>query len=94
MTEREEFEWWAHQFSAYGQQPAAWAAWQAAKRQAWINVHYQLPPEGVSVLIAMKDGRIEKTCLHRGEFLRSSAEQPTHWMPLPPPPASDTVSDD
>jgi hypothetical protein len=70
------------------------AAFAAAIRSQWISVKERLPESEVSVLIAMKNGRIEKTCWYAGEFLRPSSEQPTHWMPLPPPPASDTVSED
>jgi hypothetical protein len=59
-----------------------------AAPNGWISVADRLPEEYVSVLIAMKDGHVDKTCLYRGEFLRPSKEQPTHWQPLPKPPAA------
>lgn len=76
--------------SCHETEAEAIAAWnrRAAPESAgaWISVDEALPDSEVSVLIAMKDGRIEKTCYYYCGFLRSSAAQPTHWMPLPAPP--------
>lgn len=54
--------------------------------EGWISVDDRLPEPGISVLIAMQNGYVNKSSWWSGEFIMPSSEQPTHWMPVPAAP--------
>lgn len=71
----------------------------------WISVKERLPEDLLPVLIAL-DSCVMVATYHCGRFVQDSSqaylyeadplgdisEQPTHWMPLPPPPETDQCS--
>lgn len=56
-----------------------------ATEPAWIAASDRLPEEDKRVLVWYR-GHVSTTSLWRGSFITDSAEQPTHWMPLPAAP--------
>lgn len=52
----------------------------------WIDVKERLPAQEQRAIVSMACGAISMTTWHDGEFIMPSSAQPTHWMPLPPPP--------
>lgn len=80
----------SEQKSGLSHQPAEGGA----EKAAWIPVGEQLPEHGMPVLITWSSGN-QAVAVRRGRFWRDPHSfdrdeefmTPSHWMPLPAPPA-------
>lgn len=57
---------------------------------AWVNCDYEMPEQGVEVLVCDEGGKQFITVHHRGYFrdfrVGHSRKEITHWQKLPDPP--------
>lgn len=70
----------------------------APKREAWIACSERLPPPGARIAVSSRDGSVSGATYHGcgnwyvNGFLAFNDSLPTHWQPLPEPPAAKATS--